>query len=91
MDKKITEPLLSIKSHVDCNTNQFGDDIIMPVDVPENATELEQSFHKFFDSMKIQRVNIPYFIESKNKHESPELKALYRKNSGKSCLSVCSR
>ena len=71
--------------------NLFGDDIILPVDVPEKATDLEKSFHKFFDNMKIERINIQNFVESKNKHDSPDLKALYRKNSDKSCLSVCSR
>ena len=71
--------------------NQFGDDIILPVDIPDGASDLEKSFHSFFEKMKIQRINTPYYIESKNKYESPELKALYRKNSDKSCLSVSSR
>lgn len=72
--------------------NAFGNDIEQPVFLPENASDLECSFHAFFDSHQVQRVNIPNYVESKNKHDSPDLKAMYRKNSiPTDCLSVSSR
>ena len=79
-------------SILDCSLVGSGDnDLFNDPFVPEDATDLELEFHKYFDSENMKQIQVEKYLKQKTKYESTKIQSIFRdrKNSQLS-MSSCS-